>query len=40
MTEANRIKYLRVALVVVGLTFAFGVWGSMEQKTGVSTGKR
>jgi hypothetical protein len=26
MTEANRIKYLRVALVVVGLAFAFGIW--------------
>lgn len=26
MTEADRIKYLRVALMVVGLTFTFGVW--------------
>lgn len=26
MTEANRIKYLRIALVVVGLTFTFGIW--------------
>ena len=26
MTEADRIKYLRVALVVVGLTFVFGLW--------------
>ena len=26
MTEANRIKYLRIALVLVGLTFAFGIW--------------
>ncbi len=26
MTEADRIKYLRVALVVVGLTFTFGLW--------------
>ena len=26
MTEANRIKYLRIALVVVGLIFLFGIW--------------
>ena len=26
MTEANRIKYLRVAPVPVGLTFTFGIW--------------
>jgi len=26
MTEADRIKYLRIALVVVGLTFTFGLW--------------
>jgi len=26
MTEAYRIKYLRIALVVVGLTFTFGIW--------------
>jgi hypothetical protein len=26
MGEADRIKYLRVALVVVGLTFVFGLW--------------
>ena len=26
MTEAGRIKYLRIALVVVGLTFTFGIW--------------
>jgi hypothetical protein len=26
MIEADRIKYLRVALVVVGLTFTFGIW--------------
>jgi len=26
MTEADRAKYLRVALVVVGLTFVFGLW--------------
>jgi hypothetical protein len=26
MTEADRIKYLRVALVLVGLTFIFGIW--------------
>ena len=26
MTEAERIKYLRIALVVVGLTFTFGIW--------------
>jgi hypothetical protein len=26
MTEANRIKYLRIALVAVGLTFVFGIW--------------
>jgi uncharacterized protein DUF6632 len=26
MTEADRIKYLRVVLLVVGLIFIFGVW--------------
>ena len=26
MTEADRIKYLRIALVLVGLTFTFGIW--------------
>jgi len=26
MNEANRIKYLRVALLLVGLTFTFGIW--------------
>jgi hypothetical protein len=26
MTEANRIKYLRIALLLVGLTFTFGIW--------------
>ena len=26
MSEADRIKYLRVALVVVGLAFTFGLW--------------
>lgn len=26
MTEADRIRYLRVVLVVVGLVFIFGVW--------------
>src|SRR5260370_28448921 len=26
MTEADRIKYLRVALVLIGLTFTFGLW--------------
>jgi hypothetical protein len=26
MTEADRIKYLRVVLVVVGLIFVFGIW--------------
>lgn len=26
MTDADRIKYLRIALVVVGLTFIFGLW--------------
>jgi hypothetical protein len=26
MTDADRIKYLRIALVVVGLTFIFGIW--------------
>jgi len=26
MTESNRIKYLRVALLVVGLIFIFGIW--------------
>jgi hypothetical protein len=26
MTETDRIKYLRIALVVVGLIFTFGIW--------------
>lgn len=26
MTEADRIKYLRIALMVVGLIFIFGIW--------------
>ena len=26
MTEADRIKYLRIALIVVGIIFIFGVW--------------
>lgn len=26
MTEADRIKYLRIALLLVGLTFTFGIW--------------
>ena len=26
MTEPNRIKYLSVALLVVGLIFIFGIW--------------
>jgi hypothetical protein len=26
MNIANRIKFLRIALVVVGLTFIFGIW--------------
>jgi hypothetical protein len=26
MVEADRIKYLRIALVVVGLIFIFGIW--------------
>lgn len=26
MTETYRIKYLRVALLLVGLTFTFGIW--------------
>jgi hypothetical protein len=26
MTESDRIKYLRVALFIVGLTFTFGIW--------------
>ena len=26
MTEADRIKYLRSALLLVGLTFTFGIW--------------
>jgi hypothetical protein len=26
MTEAARLKYLRIALLVVGLTFIFGIW--------------
>ena len=26
MTEANRIKYLRIALVAIGMIFIFGIW--------------
>jgi len=26
MTEADRLKYLRIALVLVGLVFIFGIW--------------
>ncbi len=26
MTESGRIKYLRVALLIVGLIFTFGLW--------------
>ena len=26
MNEADRIKYLRIALMIVGLTFIFGLW--------------
>jgi len=26
VTEADRIKYLRIVLVLVGLTFAIGIW--------------
>ena len=26
MIDADRIKYLRIALVLVGLTFIFGIW--------------
>lgn len=26
MTETERIKYLRIALLLVGLTFTFGIW--------------
>ena len=26
MNEADRIKYLRIVLVLVGLTFAIGIW--------------
>lgn len=26
MTQFDRIKYLRIALIVVGLTFTFGLW--------------
>ena len=26
MTEADRVKYLRVVLVLVGLVFIFGIW--------------
>jgi hypothetical protein len=26
MTESDRIKYLRIALLVVGLIFTFGIW--------------
>jgi hypothetical protein len=26
VTEADRIKYLRITLLLVGLTFTFGIW--------------
>jgi hypothetical protein len=26
MTEPDRMKYLRIVLIVVGLTFIFGIW--------------
>ena len=26
MTEADRVKYLRIALLAVGLVFIFGIW--------------
>jgi len=26
MSEADRVKYLRIVLVIVGLTFLFGLW--------------
>jgi len=26
MTDTNRTKYLRIALLLVGLTFTFGIW--------------
>lgn len=26
MTDTDRIKYLRIALVAIGLTFTFGIW--------------
>jgi len=26
MSDTNRIKYLRIALLLVGLTFTFGIW--------------
>jgi hypothetical protein len=26
MTEADRVKYLRIVLVLVGLVFIFGIW--------------
>ena len=26
MTEADRINYLRIALLLVGPTFTFGIW--------------
>jgi hypothetical protein len=26
MTEADRLKYLRIALVLIGLVFIFGIW--------------
>ena len=26
MTETDRMKYLRIVLIVVGLTFIFGIW--------------
>ncbi|MBF7729432.1 DUF6632 domain-containing protein [Pseudomonas sp. N040] len=26
MNDADRVKYLRIALIAVGLTFTFGIW--------------
>lgn len=26
MSDTDRIKYLRIALLLVGLTFTFGIW--------------
>lgn len=44
MTESDRIKYLRVAVLIVGLIFTFGIWpltiGSVIDSIGVDTALR